>query len=380
MTKIYNPTELSSIIKNFLPNNYYNIIGEVIQPKFSNGHLYFTIKDTNTNIKAIIWKHKNNLINSINEGDKVTIQAKLDYYSLTGNINLIVNDILVNDGIGEIQQKILEIKAQFEKKGYFNSLHKLPIPNKIKNILIITSKNGAALQDFLFNISNTKININYDIYDVPVQGIDCPKLICEKIKDIYSDNSSYDLIIITRGGGSITDLIGFSQPELIEHIYNYKRIPILSAIGHQVDNPLLDLIADISCPTPSLASQFIIDTNRNYIKNYEKTVTNLKEKILLLIYQQQEKLIKYNNIIKEEFNKCKTLISNYKNNIIINIIKNKEKLNSYSQLCNYVQNNQDIILLDKEYNQIKNNYLELKDFYYLKWGKKKYKIKIISEL
>jgi exodeoxyribonuclease VII large subunit len=197
-------TEFCNKIKLSLPNIKYNVIGEVNQPKISHGHLYFNIKDEKSNIKCIIWKNKLDKTKyEINDGDKVSIEIKLDFYSFTGSLNFIVENITKNEGIGELQQKYNEIKQNFEMKGYFNENNKLKLPSIIKNIIIITSETGAAIKDFLFNLENNSSKINYTIIDVPVQGYDCHKIISNKLQDIYNNNDiKIDAIIITRGGGS----------------------------------------------------------------------------------------------------------------------------------------------------------------------------------
>lgn len=245
----FSVSELSDEIKTFIPSDKIRVIGEVSQPVIRSGHLYFSLKDETANIKAIIWKSKNINRDEIIEGKKITISAKLDFYGGTGSVNLIVDKIINNVGFGELFKKYETIKQTFESKGYFDKLRKKKLPNVLKNILVITSETGAALQDFKINLANNKSNINWEIANVMVQGTDCPKNICDLLSKLSQSNVYYDLVVITRGGGSFEDLFGFSQPELIESIYNF-HLPVLSAIGHQVDNPLLDLVADVSSPTP----------------------------------------------------------------------------------------------------------------------------------
>ncbi len=373
-SNILSPTELANNIKQLLPTTKYKISGEVSQPKLSHGHFYLTIKDANTNLKAIIWKSKIEKINKLPvEGDKIIIETKLDFYNFGGNINLIIENILENKGSHDLDK----IKLEFEAKGYFSQDKKLSIPNKINSILILTSANGAAIQDFIFNINNSNMKLTYDIHDVPVQGVDCSKLICEKLKEIYNSDIHYDLIVITRGGGSLMDLIGFSQSELIETVFNYKRIPILSAIGHQVDNPLLDLVADVSCATPSLAAQHIIDINKKYINQLEKQVLKLKETIIKQIGDEHKKLFQYEMKIKSKFNDIVTFIASFENQIKIQLMKSKEKLKNISKSID--TNSKNINLFNLENEKIENaDTLQIKEFYLLRWGDKEYKIKIIS--
>jgi exodeoxyribonuclease VII large subunit len=379
MNEILSISELCNVIKKMLPNKKFQISGNVSQPKISQGHLYLTLKDSNSLIKCIIWKSLVEKINNITDGDKITVRGKLDYYSYGGQINFVIDEIIENEGLGELQIKYNLIKTEFESKGYFDNKNKLLVNNIINKILIITSENGAAIHDFLFNLNNNKSKIMYDIVDVPVQGTECPKLICSKLKEIYNDeNLHYDLIVITRGGGSFQDLFGFSEAQLIKTVYKYKKFPILSAIGHQVDNPLLDLIADISSPTPSLASQWIIDHNNNYINTLINEKNKIKDEIIKSILANQKNINESKNKVKILFNELVNIISNYKNQLVLEIMRSKEKLNSISKTIDF--NSKEINLFDMNNNKIKDP-VELvnDDLLYLQWNNKRFKIQIISD-
>jgi len=327
MNDSLNIKKLCEIIKENLPNQKYKVTGEVSQPKFSQGHLYLTLKDDYSTIKAIIWKTKIDKIkNKLNDGDKITVYGKLDYYAFTGTVSFIIDNILENEGIGELQQRYDLLKEEFKIKGYYDTKFKVSIPKYIKKILIITSETGAALQDFLFNLRNNESKIIYDIIDVPVQGQDSPKIIATKLDELKE--TMYDIIIITRGGGSFQDLFGFSDSELIESVFNFKNslIPVLSAIGHQVDNPLIDLVADYSCPTPSLAAQFLVDNNKKFLNKLNEYKNNFKEYILEFINKNQKQLITLNNKLKNEFNKIYDIKYKFQNMILTDINNHKLKL------------------------------------------------------
>lgn len=379
MNEILTISELCNIIKKMIPNKKFEISGNVSQPKISQGHIYLTLKDSNSLIKCIIWKSLVEKINKITDGDKITVRGKLDYYSYGGQINFVIDEIIENEGLGELQIKYNLIKTEFESKGYFDNKNKLQVNYIINKILIITSENGAAIHDFLFNLNNNKSKILYDIVDVPVQGIECPKLICSKLKEIYNnENLNYDLIIITRGGGSFQDLFGFSESQLIKTVYKYKKFPILSAIGHQVDNPLLDLIADVSCPTPSLASQWIIDHNNNYINTLINEKNKIRDDILKLILINQKNINESKNKLKIIFNELSNIILNYKNQLMLEIIRSKEKLNTISNTIEF--NSKEINLFDMNNNKIKEpTDLVKNELLYLQWNNKRFKIQIISD-
>ena len=376
-------TEFCNKIKLCLPNIKYKIVGEVNQPKISHGHLYFNMKDENSNIKCIIWKSKLDKINSeINDGDKVSIEVKLDFYSFTGSLNFIVENIIKNEGTGSLQKKYDEVKNNFNLKGYFNQKNKLELPCIIKNILIITSETGAAIKDFLFNLENNNSKINYTIIDVPVQGYDCHKIISKKLKDIYNNDICFetkiDAIIITRGGGSFQDLFAFSESELIESVFNFKKFPIISAIGHQVDNPLLDLVADISCPTPSLAAQFLIDHNKNFINKLCEIKFEFYNRIKTDFFYEQKRLNEIKNKLKDNINNLLNITCGYRNLLEKELFSRKEQLNLIKNKINY--NIKGIHVFKENIEILEPQFIVIGDELTLLWNNKRFKINILSQI
>jgi exodeoxyribonuclease VII large subunit len=335
-------TQFCNLVKDVIPNKKYLVSGEVNQLKNSHGHLFFTFKDNENCISTTVWKSKVEMLKiNIKEGDKITVEGKLDFYGASGKLNFILDKVVTNEGLGNLLKKYEKIKDDFLKKGYFDKNRKKQLKPFIKNVLILTSESGAAYQDFIFALENASCNINLDLIDVIVQGSDCPKNICNELEKIKNndDNSIYDLVIITRGGGSFQDLFGFSQPELIETIYNFN-LPILSAIGHQVDNPLSDLICDFSTPTPSLAAQFIIDYNKNYIQNLKKIEKAYLIEINNIAFNY---LTKLNNNLNEINTKLFQFINNKKNEIINELQNNLRQLDYFESKLE-IYNSKDIML------------------------------------
>jgi len=270
-------TQLGELIKESMPNQVLRVIGEVSQPKNFRGNMYLNLKDKMYNIKAIIWKTKYEQFNTeIKDGDKIVVKGKLDFYGANGSVTYIIDKLIKYEGEGELSALYQKYKKMFETKGYFDRDKKLIIPDKIEKILLLTSESGAAIHDFIYALDNNHSKLDYDIIDVPVQGRMCPLNIINELNKI-KDN--YDAIVITRGGGSFEDLFGFSQPELIEAIYNFNQ-PVISAIGHQVDTSLLDLVSDCCCPTPSLAAQYIIDINKKFINELEEIRDDIKDELI----------------------------------------------------------------------------------------------------
>lgn len=374
---IFNITELSEYLKSILSNKKIKVSGEVSQPKLSGGHLYFSLKDESSNVKSIIWKSRNINKEEIIEGEKIIVEAKIDYYGGNGSISLIIDKIINNEGQGDLHLKYEKIKQEFLIKGYFNKLRKRKLPEQLKNILIITSESGAALQDFIYNLDNNNSNLNYDIIDVEVQGIKCPKNICRILNKFKLNNTYYDMVIITRGGGSFADLFGFSQSELIESVYDF-HLPVLSAIGHMTDNPLLDLVADYTTPTPSLASQFIVDHNKNYLRKLKLIKDNCKQELVDELIKEQNKYLDLTNKIHIIFNsllqlknicenKIRQDISQVMNKLCIlesKLIIDIDMITLYDSMDNKINNNNELI-------KYKDNIIKLR------WNDKEYNIKIL---
>ena len=331
--------QLSELIKDSLPLKKINIIGEVSQPKFSHGNLFFYLKDKYSSIKTIIWKSKLEKIqNKIKEGDSIVVKGRLDYYQNNSTISFIVIKVIRHNGVGELHKLYKETKLKYEKLGYFLSIKKLSIPVIIKKILLVTSETGAAIQDFFYGIKNNRSLVQYDIMNVPVQGKNCPSDICKKLSLL---TKSYDLIVITRGGGSFEDLFGFSKPELIEFIYKFKQ-PVLSAIGHQVDESLLDFVADAVSPTPSLAAQYIVDRNKKYLYNLKVSRDKIQKELFNREYDKTKQL-----------SKLKKKLFNFRNSIIDDSRAMKERL--WRILYNIP--NKQINELNKMKNLLKSNYM-----------------------
>ena len=330
-------TQFCSFIKNVIPSKKFTVTGEINQLKNSHGHIFFTFKDNENCLSATIWKSKAEILKvNLKEGDKITVQGRLDFYSNAGKLNFIIDNLVTNDGIGELQKKYDMIKEQFYKKGYFNDSEKLKLTKPIKNILVLTSETGAAYHDFIYALENAGSKVNIDLIDVIVQGTECPKNICKAMESMKEEGKQYDLVVLTRGGGSFQDLFGFSQPELIETIYNF-HLPVISAIGHQVDNPLSDLVSDYSAPTPSLAAQFIVDFNKDYLKKLNKINGN---GLNILIMNQLQLLNRLNEKLNQKFVDFEKKTRDQLVNLIHSHLRKLDSLESRLEIFN----NKDIIL------------------------------------
>lgn len=234
------------------------ITGEISNLSYSSaGHYYFNLSDENSSISCALFKmdaFRNPTIRKIKNGDKVLLRGPVSLYAKRGTFQVICKKIIPY-GKGDLKAQFEFLKEKLRSEGYFDEQTKLEIPVFPKKIVVITALRGAALQDFLNVMKRRSLWYDICIISSVVQGDACPKSIiggiekAESIKDV-------DVIVITRGGGSMEDLWGFNDEELVKKAFACK-IPIISAVGHQVDYSLLDFVSDLRCETPSAAAEIL---------------------------------------------------------------------------------------------------------------------------
>jgi exodeoxyribonuclease VII large subunit len=328
MNKILSVSDISSIISNKLTfSEIYKIKGEISGYSKRGGNIYATIKDNDTTIDIISW----NNLEDYKNGDEVIVTGRINFYKKTSRIN--INAINIEKkGLGDLFKKYLDIKTNYEKKGYFNKDNKKIMPQMINKIGIITSSEGAALKDILYVLKENKFGGEVYLKNCLVQGNSASKSISEAI-DYFNKNykNEIDLLLITRGGGSFEDLFQFSSDEVIHSIYK-SNIYTISAVGHESDTMLSDYVADYRAPTPSIGAQVISEKyqSRYLILNKGK---DIKNKIKYNFYNKKNDIINRINKIKK-YNIFDTIMNDIKirkinlNNIIRHkyyLIKNKIK-------------------------------------------------------
>ena len=280
----YSVTELNSEISLLLEKSYGYIY---VEGEISNlsrpisGHLYFSLKDKNAQVRCALFKNSLNKIApvEIKNGSKVILKAKVSLYAPRGDYQLIVYD-LFESGFGQLQKEFLELKNKLEKQGFFELANKKAFPKLPKTAAIITSSTGAAIKDILTTIKRRWPLLNVIIIPTVVQGESSSVSITNAINQVnqYSINNLniIDCIILSRGGGSIEDLWGFNAESVAQAIYN-SNIPIVTGIGHEIDFTIADFVADHRAATPTAAAEFITPNKIEYLN---------------LIFQKQLKLNK----------------------------------------------------------------------------------------
>ena len=275
--KIYKVSEINKIAKNLLEGEFPEIWLEGEISNFtlhSSGHLYFSLKDEEAQINAIMYKWQAGQLEFVPEnGMKVIAQGKISVFVKGGRYQIIVYG-LKPIGIGALQQAFEQLKRKLEKEGLFDKARKRPIPMLPQKIGIVTSPTGAAIRDILNIIERRFANVHILVHPVRVQGDQAAGEIAEAITYVNEHFPSLDVLIVGRGGGSLEDLWSFNREIVARAIYD-SRIPVISAVGHEIDYTIADFVADLRAPTPSAAAELVV-TNKIEL---EKRILLLTSKI-----------------------------------------------------------------------------------------------------
>lgn len=302
--KILTVSQLNFYVKSVLDSdprlNYVFLCGEIsnLTDHYRSGHIYLSLKDNKSVIRAVMFAgNARNLKFKPMEGMKVICRGRVTLYEATGQYQYYIED-MQPDGIGALYQAYEQLKEKLQSKGLFDQSHKKPIPYCPKTIGVITSPTGAAVQDIKNILTRRFPSVNIILCPVLVQGDNAvPQLI-----DAVNKLNEYDLcdtIIIGRGGGSIEDLWAFNDENLAYAIYN-SHIPVISAVGHEIDFTICDFVSDLRAPTPSAGAELAVP-DRNEI------LQNLDAQRQYLSSLMDKKLIENNNIVSEMTTKLLSL-------------------------------------------------------------------------
>ncbi len=253
-------SEANGIIHDTVEEIFYElrIEGEIsgFRPA-SSGHWYFTLKDSSSAIDAAVFRSAQYAMEYPKNGDLVVAKGSLSYYTRNGRLTYVIREMR-KKGEGDILEMLEKRKEYYRGLGYFDEDRKKPIPEEIRTLGVVTSPTGAAIRDILNVTKRRAPSLDILIFPAKVQGDGSAESIASRIRQ--ADNfQACDLLIIGRGGGSTEDLLCFSDPEVIEAIHNCS-IPIISAVGHEIDWPISDYAADRRAPTPSAAAEIATET------------------------------------------------------------------------------------------------------------------------
>lgn len=263
--------------------------GEVSNAKLqSSGHFYFSIKDQEAQIGAVMFKADVQQLERIpKEGDQVILKGALNVYPPSGRYQIVARSLEFS-GIGALLLKLEALKVKLKGLGYFRQERKKPLPKFPKTIGVITSPTGAVIQDILNVLSRRYGNFHLILYPVKVQGDGAKEEIAKAI-NFFNAHALADVLIVGRGGGSIEDLFAFNEEIVATAIFE-SRIPIISAVGHETDHCIADYVADVRAPTPSAAAEIVMAEKALLLKSLEDIRRQLLTSLLHFLRKEREKL------------------------------------------------------------------------------------------
>lgn len=291
--EIFSVTMLNEYIKNIFENNRtlssVTVRGEI--SNFTNhrsGHLYFSLKDSDGQIRAVMFRSRAQWLKFMPEsGMKVIIHGSVTVYPRDGSYQIYVSS-MQPDGIGALYLAYEQMKARLAEEGLFDDIHKKPIPMYPRRIGVITSPTGAAVRDII-NVTGRRYPMA-DIYLYPalVQGAGSEDSLVRALD--YLDKSGLcDVIIIGRGGGSIEDLWSFNSEKLARRIFDAKT-PIISAVGHETDFTICDFVSDMRAPTPSAAAEIAVPDRRELMMRVDQLDERLATALIRSVQRARERL------------------------------------------------------------------------------------------
>lgn len=345
MTKAITVTELNRYLKGMIDDNQllYNVSvrGEISNFKEVRGNYYFSLKDSGAQVQCILFNNYVGIIGKdtileLKDGIEVTIVGKVSLYEKAGTYAIYIKKI-ENSGLGDYFVKLQKLKQQLAKEGIFDESHKKEIPQYSINIGVVTAENGAAIKDICKTIKDKNKYAKIYLYPSKVQGDDAYKTIVEGINVL--DKMNLDVIIIGRGGGSIEDLYSFNDENVARAIYE-ANTPIISAVGHEINDSISDLVADLRVATPTAAGEKAVFSYDDFCEN----INNYKEVL--------------NDVLQDKINLIKEKLDNVK--VQIDLLTPKEKVRRFKDLLKNNNEKIDTLMKNKiiSYRQILQNYIE----------------------
>lgn len=342
-------SDLNTYIKNVFDENPYlkkvYLRGEISNFKnHTRGHLYFTLKDDTSRISAVMF-YSSAITLKFNpeDGMNVLVEGRISCYPAQGTYQIYV-DKMEPDGLGNLYIEFEKLKAKLAKEGLFDPERKRPIPKIPKRVGIITASTGAAIRDIISTIKRRLPIVETILFPALVQGKDAAPDIVRQIEEAQDSKYDLDVLIVGRGGGSIEDLWAFNE-EIVARAISHSRVPIISAVGHEIDFTIADFVADMRAPTPTGAAEMAVPT----VTELDSTLNS---------YQ-----IRLNEFINNTLHKNKIRLDNIKSSYIL-----KNPLSLYEIKEQKLDNMIDIInnFINKKLDNSRLVLSNLKDSYVLK--------------
>lgn len=290
---VYSVGQVNNYIKNMFAQDFMlhhiSIKGEVSNCKYhSSGHIYFTIKDAQGTMNAIMFAgNRRGLKFTMKEGDKVVVTGSVEVYERDGKYQIYAREIEL-DGAGNLYLKFEALKRELEEMGMFAQEYKLPIPKYIRTLGIVTAPTGAAIQDIRNIASRRNPGVQLILYPALVQGDGAAESVVNGIRAL--EQLGVDTIIVGRGGGSIEDLWAFNE-EIVARAIFECRIPVISAVGHETDWTIADFVADLRAPTPSAAAELAVFDRRQAAAEIQSKMQRMEQLLRQKIAFSRQKLL-----------------------------------------------------------------------------------------
>lgn len=360
--KLFKVSEITSYIKNTLKADvllgHIYLEGEIgTYSHHVNGHIFFTLKDEFAKISCIIFAAEAEKLNfELQEGMKVEVKGRIDVYSQEGRYQVVVSS-MSPAGIADGYRQFLLLKEKLQKKGYFDADRKKPIRD-VKKVGVITSERGAAIKDFLSVLNRRNPFVDVYIYPSLVQGENAPFQIAHAIEYFNEKMPDLDAVVISRGGGSKEDLSAFNTEIVADAVYA-SQIPIMSAVGHEVDISICDMCADFRAATPTEAAEYISGSFHLKLDFLERAQTSLDTAIDKKMERLERNLKNHdirrtNKLIDAYFEshemKLKNILTNMSNRLDKRILKYEHELTVANRLLSNFTPKK---LLEKGYTLVK---------------------------
>lgn len=256
---VLTPSQLAALTRDLLEGSFPLVwvegeIGNLSRP--GSGHLYLTLKDSRAQLRCALFKPKSQRLNfRPTDGMQVLVRGRLTLYDARGDLQLVL-DHMEQAGEGALRRAYEELKARLAAEGLFDAARKRPLPRHIRRLGMITSPSGAAVRDVLSVLARRFPLIEVDVLPVPVQGAGSAPAIVTMLRAANA-SGRYDMLLLTRGGGSLEDLWSFNDEALVRALVA-SLVPVVSAVGHEIDFTLADFAADLRAPTPSAAAELLV--------------------------------------------------------------------------------------------------------------------------
>lgn len=365
--------DLNQMVKDLLTDSIGQIwlVGEISNfSKPTSGHWYFTLKDDLAQVRCAMFRNSNFKTGFIPQnGQQVLVRASVTLYEARGEYQLVI-DKLQLAGAGLLQQRFEQLKQKLQQEGLFDEVYKQPIPKNIQTVGIVTSSTGAALHDICQILRRRDPSIRVIIYPTLVQGEGAAEQIANMIA-IANARQECDVLIVGRGGGSLEDLWSFNEEIVARAIFN-SQLPIISAVGHEIDFTIADFVADLRAATPSAAAELVSRDRQDQIKDLKVLEQHLamamdhvllrkKELLQTLRHQlqvqhpqvklakQQTRLIEYNRSLHRAMEQILLINRNQLNRLDSNLyrLNPENNIKLYHQVI--IQKQQQIITSIRQY-------------------------------